>query len=121
MRAWRMRGSCRNPERPWGWVRAIARNEANRMLARRGSTHEIPTDPLPEPLTSAGDEAILERIDVDDALRALSPRDRLMVRLRYEAGLTHPAIARALGLSVTNVKVRLHRLRPKLRQTLPEP
>jgi DNA-directed RNA polymerase specialized sigma24 family protein len=48
----------------------------------------------------------------------LSPSDRLMVRLRYEADLTHPSVAVALGLSVTNVKVRLHRLRPKLEHSL---
>jgi DNA-directed RNA polymerase specialized sigma24 family protein len=44
-----------------------------------------------------------------------------MVRLRYEADLTHPSVAVALGLSVTNVKVRLHRLRPKLENSLEVP
>lgn len=49
---------------------------------------------------------------------ALSPADRIMVRLRYEADLTNPSVAAALGLSVANVKVRFHRLRPQLLESL---
>jgi RNA polymerase sigma factor (sigma-70 family) len=85
-------------------------------------THELATDHLPEeaPAQSAEDD-VLTRIDVERALGELSPADRLMVRLRYEADLTHPSVAVALGLSVANVKVRLHRLRPKLEHSLPAP
>jgi RNA polymerase sigma-70 factor, ECF subfamily len=121
LRAWRMRRSCRNPHQPWGWVREITRNEAHRMLARRAATHELPTDPIPDSCQPFAEERLLTRIDVEDALSALSPSDRLLVRLRYEADLTYSSIARMLGISVANVKVRLHRLRPKLRQNLPEP
>jgi RNA polymerase sigma factor (sigma-70 family) len=84
-------------------------------------THELPTERLPEPPPQSGEDAVLTRIDVERALRKLSPSDRLMVRLRYEADLTHPSVAVALGLSVANVKVRLHRLRPKLEQSLEVP
>jgi RNA polymerase sigma factor (sigma-70 family) len=84
-------------------------------------THELPTERLPEPPPQAGEDAVLRRIDVERALRKLSPSDRLMVRLRYEADLTHPSVAVALGLSVTNVKVRLHRLRTKLEHSLEVP
>jgi RNA polymerase sigma factor (sigma-70 family) len=85
-------------------------------------THELVTDHLPEeaPARSAEDD-VLTRIDVERALGELSPADRLMVRLRFEADLTHPSVAVALGLSVANVKVRLHRLRPKLQHSLPAP
>ena len=81
-------------------------------------THELPTERLPEPPPQSGEDAVLRRIDVERALGNLSPSDRLMVRLRYEADLTHPSVAVALGLSVANVKVRLHRLRPKLEHSL---
>jgi RNA polymerase sigma factor (sigma-70 family) len=84
-------------------------------------THELPTERLPEPPPQSGEDAVLTRIDVERALRKLSPSDRLMVRLRYEADLTHPSVAVALGLSVANVKVRLHRLRPKLEESLEVP
>jgi RNA polymerase sigma factor (sigma-70 family) len=84
-------------------------------------THELPTERLPEPPPQSAEDAVLTRIDVERALRKLSPSDRLMVRLRYEADLTHPSLAVVLGLSVANVKVRLHRLRPKLEQSLEVP
>ena len=41
-----------------------------------------------------------------------------MVRLRYEADLTNPGVAGALGISVANVKVKMHRLRPQLEDAL---
>lgn len=84
-------------------------------------THELPTDRLPETAEQSGEDALLTRIDVERALSQLSPADRLMIRLRYEADLTHPGVAGALGLSVANVKVRLHRLRPKLQHSLSAP
>ena len=84
-------------------------------------THELPTESMPEPPPHCGEDDVLTRIDVERALEELSPSDRLMVRLRYEADLTHPSVAGALGLSVANVKVRLHRLRPKLEHSLPAP
>jgi RNA polymerase sigma factor (sigma-70 family) len=84
-------------------------------------THELPTDRLPEPPAHSAEDEVLTRIDVERALRDLSPADRLMVRLRFEEDLTHPRVAGALGLSVANVKVRLHRLRPKLQHSLPTP
>jgi RNA polymerase sigma factor (sigma-70 family) len=118
LRAWRMRGSCRDPERPWAWVREIARNEAHRLFSRRSMTHELPAEHVPEPAGGQGEDAILARVDVARALEDLSPMDRLLVKLRYEGDLTHAAVAAALGLSVANVKVRLHRVRPKLLQTL---
>jgi RNA polymerase sigma factor (sigma-70 family) len=81
-------------------------------------THELPTEHVPDTQTQSGEDAVLSRIDVQRALRALSPADRMMIRLRYEADLTNPSVAGVLGLSVANVKVRLHRLRPQLEQSL---
>ena len=121
LRAWRKQASCRSPERPWAWVREIARNEVHRLFSRRSMTHELPTERMPEAPAQSGEDALLTRIDVERALGQLTPADREMVRLRYEEDLTNPSVAVALGVSVANVKVRLHRLRPKLQATLPAP
>ena len=121
LRAWKKQESCRNPDRPWAWVQEITRNEAHRLFSRRSTTHELPTDRMPEAPAQCGEDDVLTRIDVERALEHLSPADREMVRLRYEEDLTNPNVAVALGLSVANVKVRLHRLRPKLQDTLPAP
>lgn len=121
MRVWRKRGSCRSPEKPWAWVQEITRNEAKRMLSRRAMTHELPTADLPETPTDSGEDAMVARLDVERALDHLSPADRMLVRLRYQRDLTHPKVASTLGLTETNVKVRLHRLRTKLERALPAP
>jgi RNA polymerase sigma factor (sigma-70 family) len=117
-----MRASCRTPDRPWAWAREITRNEAHRMYSRRSMTHELPTERLPEEAEDdPAQDDVLTKVDVGRALELLSPRDRLIVSLRYERDLTHAAVASQLGMSVSNVKVRLHRLRPQLQRTLPSP
>jgi RNA polymerase sigma-70 factor (ECF subfamily) len=118
LRAWRNRESCRDPGRPWAWLQQITRNETYRLFSRRGMTHELPTEQVPDTQAQSGEDAVLSRIDVQRALSALSPTDRMMFRLRYEADLTNPGVAGALGISVANVKVRLHRLRPQLEDSL---
>ena len=58
LRAWRKRGSCRNPDRPFAWVQEITRNESHRLFSRRAMTHELPTDRLPEPSAQSGEDAV---------------------------------------------------------------
>jgi RNA polymerase sigma factor (sigma-70 family) len=82
---------------------------------------ELPTGELPEEQTQPDDDAIVTRMDVQRALGGLAPADRLLIDLRYQDDLTNARIARTLGLSVGNVKVRLHRLRVKLEESLPAP
>ena len=119
VRAWRSRSSCRSPDKPWAWVREITRNEAYRMFSRRAMTHELPTEAVAERAADSGDEeSLVARVDVERALGTLSAADRLLVRLRYMGDLTHPAVARIVGQSEVNVKVRLHRLRAKLKESL---
>ena len=89
------------------------------MRSRMSATHELPTAELPEGAGDTSEETTLTRLEIEQALGRLSAADRLMVRLRYEGDLTNPAIASTLGLSVANVKVRLHRLRKSLEETLP--
>ena len=60
----------------------------------------------------------LERVIFGDLLRLLTAPERRLLRLRYEDDLTHPEIARRLGLPEGTVKVRLHRLRARLHEEL---
>jgi RNA polymerase sigma factor (sigma-70 family) len=120
-RAWRARRSCRTPGDPLPWLRTITRNEAHRMRSRMSATHELPTAELPEGTGDTSEETTLTRLEIEKALGQLSEADRLMIRLRYEGDLTNPAIASTLGLSVANVKVRLHRLRKSLEESLLSP
>jgi RNA polymerase sigma-70 factor, ECF subfamily len=115
LRAWRRRSTLRDPERRNQWLATIVRNEAFRQHAR----------PRPD-LTStlelqegAEDEQVLAAVELADlhaALKVLNDPERQLLEMRYEEDMTHPDIARRLGIPEGTVKVRLHRARNKLRQ-----
>jgi RNA polymerase sigma-70 factor (ECF subfamily) len=123
LRAWRARASCRTPEAPGPWLVAIARNVAIRALTRQRRQPYLVTlegSRLAEADPKAQDAIAqaLERVVFGDLLRLLTAPERRLLRLRYEDDLTHPEIARRLGLPEGTVKVRLHRLRARLREEL---
>jgi RNA polymerase sigma-70 factor (ECF subfamily) len=95
---------------------SIAANEARQLVRsrRRRTVREIAVaDPG---RTVDVDQAAL--IDLAAALGRLDERDRTIVGMRYLAGFEPSEIARAMGMSATNVRVRLHRLRERLRREL---
>jgi RNA polymerase sigma-70 factor (ECF subfamily) len=59
-------------------------------------------------------------VEVIQALRQLSPTQRVVVVLRYEADLSIRAIAERLGISPVAVRVHLFRARERLRRILGE-
>jgi RNA polymerase sigma-70 factor, ECF subfamily len=118
VRAWRHRDSCRQPERPLGWLRKIAHNEAVRVACRR--PNEVLVD---EPLAGRSgppdeSEVLDDRLLFRAILGTLSPADQELAHLRYYEDLTCAMLAEQFGLSEATVKVRLHRLRARLRQRL---
>jgi RNA polymerase sigma-70 factor (ECF subfamily) len=119
VRAWRHRESCRQPERPLGWLRRIAHNEAVRVACRRPD--ELLTgEPLAESVarTEEVSDALEDRLLFTGILGTLSEADRELARLRYYEDLTCAKLADHFGLSESTVKVRLHRLRKRLRERL---
>ena len=58
---------------------------------------------------------------LDRALERLEPAERALIHLHYLDEQPVAACARIFGLTETNVKVRLHRIRKKLRQWIDEP
>ena len=118
VRAWRHRDSCRQPERPFGWLRQIAHNEAVRVAGRR--PNEVLVDePLATPNGRTDDSDVLHnRLLFSGILGTLSQADQELARLRYYEDLTCATLAEHFGLSEATVKVRLHRLRQRLRLSL---
>jgi len=57
-------------------------------------------------------------VDLADALRRLSPDDRLVVALRYVLGLTSTEIGLAIGLSPAGARTRLARALTRLKKDL---
>ena len=118
VRAWRHRDSCRQPERPFAWLRQIAHNEAVRVACRR--PYEVLVDAsLAAPDGRTDDNDLLEnRLLFSGILGTLSQADQELARLRYYEDLTCATLADHFGLKEATIKVRLHRLRERLRQRL---
>ena len=115
LRAWRNRGACRTPEAPAPWIAAIARREALRALPDR---REILTEPNEERPTAGTEDAVLDRLAVAGAVRRLGADDRRLIVARYWDDLSYGELADGLGMPVSTVGVRLHRVRLRLRETL---
>lgn len=106
------------------WLYRIVANCASTQLLRRGkSRHEeldetgVPDDrPEVDPVLRA--EGAFDRDRVTDALAHLPDRLRAVVVLRDIYDLPHEAIAAELGITEATAKVRLHRARRKLRESL---
>jgi RNA polymerase sigma-70 factor, ECF subfamily len=118
MRAWRHRDRCRQPEKPFGWLRQIAHNEAVRAVRRR--PNEVLVDePPPVPGGRKNESELVEdRLLLSGIMGTLSQADRELACLRYYEDFTCAALADHFKTSEAIVKVRLHRLRRRLRQRL---
>lgn len=119
IRAWQKRERCQTPARPDRWLAAIARHEALRLLAQR---RELPLeDPDSSPaVADAREPDRLAALDVRIALRGLDGQDVRLLVGRYWQDLPYSELAEQCGVAEATVRVRVHRLRLRLRNTLVE-
>ncbi|MEI2778708.1 MAG: SigE family RNA polymerase sigma factor [Tetrasphaera sp.] len=108
-------------EEPLAYVRRIALNtllaERRRPWARREIT--IPNhDLMPSGSVPAAQDGVPARIGVLDAIRALPPRQRAIIVLRYYDDLSESQIADALGCRPSTVKSQAAAALATLRRTL---
>jgi RNA polymerase sigma-70 factor (ECF subfamily) len=113
-RAFRRRSGYR-PRRgsPRAWLFGIARNAALDELRRRRRHASLPADPE---ASAAEEDDPLRRAAVRAALDALPGRDRDLIALKFDAGLSNGEIARVLRVSESNAGTLLHRAMEKLRR-----
>jgi RNA polymerase sigma-70 factor (ECF subfamily) len=115
-RAWRKRASFR-PDRgtPRAWLLAIlldqGRKHRRRTAQRTTSLHGVNQAPAQDPTDAP-------RLDVEDAVRGLPPRQRQVISLFYLADLPMSEVASALDISVGSVKTHLSLARNALSATL---
>ena len=118
-KAWRARDRYRRDKGGFStWLFTIARNAA--IDYYRARTIAVPIDEAamvaaigtPEEDTARRSDA--QRLGV--LLQALSERDRELIALKYGAEMTNRDIARATGLSESNVGTILHRAVQALRE-----
>ena len=122
--AWQKITTIRDPQRLRPWLISIAVNETKQLVRKRGRRmlREIAIDPensggvaasaRSDPASRAGE------MDLANALAGLGEADRVIVGLRYAAGLTSAEIASIVGMSAGGVRARLARLLDRLRKEL---
>jgi RNA polymerase sigma-70 factor (ECF subfamily) len=116
--AWRRLDSVRDPGQVRAWLVAIAANEARQMMRRQ---RRVTIVDISEALDRAGgsDPAdLIGVLDLERVLRKLGPDDRVLLALRFVAGLDSTEIAAQQGLSASGVRSRLARLLGRLRTDL---
>jgi len=107
VRAWRKLPRDAEPAAQRAWLRRTASNVMIDELRRRGRGATVALD-------SAGELAAQETNEPDAAraaLAELSPHDRLLILLRFDAGLHHGEIAQLLAITEEAARKRVTRAR----------
>jgi RNA polymerase sigma-70 factor (ECF subfamily) len=117
--AWRKRRQF-DSERgsPQAWLLAIVADQARKQWARSRSRSRlalVTARDEDEPAERGGRETVL---DMADAVRLLSPRQRLAVSLHYYLDLSVAEVAEAMACSVGTVKSTLSDARTRLHELL---
>jgi RNA polymerase sigma-70 factor (ECF subfamily) len=114
-RALRYRDSF-DPRRgdPASWLIGIAR----RCMAEGQVRPEVPLERVPDLAIPSHDEPSNTRAHLEAAMKALDPRDRELVALRYGSDLTAKQIAQLMEMKTNAVEVALHRALGRLRSAM---
>ncbi len=110
LQAWRHAADVDTDRDPGPWLATIARRVAIDIVRRESRR---PTTPLPdEPgvaVLPPDAEALWRVWRVREAIDGLDPREREIVQLQHQGGLTHQEIAEKLGIALGTVKSRSFR------------
>jgi RNA polymerase sigma-70 factor (sigma-E family) len=119
-RAWSRLRDSGNAE---AYARKVMYHTQVSIWRRRRYAAEVLSGDLPEPTATASrdhaDQAV-GRITLERALRALSPRQRAVIVLRYFEDHTEAEAAELLGTSVGTVKTQTARALARLRTLVPD-
>jgi RNA polymerase sigma-70 factor (ECF subfamily) len=119
---WQQRRTLRDPEKLDAWLDRIVINKCrDRLRSRaRGRERVRSIEFVALPSVADGSRVSADRDQLDRALKALNPDQRIVVVLRFWADLTVDAIADRLGVPPGTVKSRLHHSMNALRSALEE-
>lgn len=101
-----------------GWVKRIAARLYLKRKTREARQALVREPALDEEPSGHGEAFAVGRMDLDEALKALSPAEQLCVSLCYGAGLSHSEAAEALDTPLGTVKSHVKRGLDKLRSRL---
>lgn len=97
------------------WVKRIAARLYVKRWRRDARLDLMAETPEPDAAAGGGEAGAVARLDLDEALRALSPPERVCVSLCYGGGLSHVEAALALNAPLGTVKSHVKRGLDKLR------
>jgi len=121
MNIWRALPGLVSPESARSWVLRIAHNTALKHVRhhapRRRMESEVDVESVVHGLQEVVVDRARKRARLHAAIQQLPPADRSLVLLWLE-GLDHHELADVSGLSPTNVRTRLSRLRARLTRAL---
>jgi RNA polymerase sigma-70 factor (ECF subfamily) len=120
-KAWRGLGTMRNPERLPAWLVAIAAREAaqlTRVRDRRRKDAVAGDSGVPATQASSAPAYRADQLEVANALAPFESHDRMIVGLRYVAGLSADEIGRELGMPGGAVQARVARILARLLKDL---
>ena len=104
---------------PHGYAYRALSNAVANQWRWRGRHPEVQLEPAVSEATSAvWDDGVVERAEVVQALRALPPRQRAVVVLRYYSDLTEAQTAQALNVSIGTIKSQNAKALARLREVL---
>jgi RNA polymerase sigma factor (sigma-70 family) len=117
--AWRSAASYRGDSALGTWLHAIAARVATRRL-RANKRYAVWMEPLGEDDVAVASPAPRngERMDLEQAIRALPPRARAVLVLHEIHGYRLAEIGEWMGTSIGTVKSQLHRARQILKGSL---
>ncbi len=110
--------------RPGPWLFTVCRSKAIDLLRRDAKMEPRSQDELAQRADPTGKAALALREqsrEVEELLAALPPREREVLRLKFQEGLKYREIAAVTGLSVSNVGVLIHEAMARLRRRKPGP
>ena len=110
VKAWRDLPGLRDPDRFDAWIHRITVRSCLELLRRR-RRRVIEVELTPSADVPVGDigSFVVDRDQVERALRRLDPDWRALVVVHYFLGLPVPEAAAALGIPLGTAKSRLHR------------
>jgi RNA polymerase sigma-70 factor, ECF subfamily len=121
LRAWRHLPGLRDPDRFDAWIRQLVVNSCLDLVRRR---RRRASEVALAEIDMAGEidlaSSIVDRDQLDDALRRLDPEWRAIVVMHYFLGMPLPDVAHNLGIPLGTAKSRLHRSLGLMRSTIDE-
>lgn len=105
-----------NVDAPRAWLARSVRNRALNHLRKTRREFWLSDNPSPTVADDQGEppDAMLEKLEMVAAMRCLIAElpevDRQLIELRYFSGLKYREISTRVGMTVSNVGFRLHRL-----------